>query len=159
MGNIVKFGESCTNANATGKCAGECCGVITMPLRLIWGFQKRWQRQVTEVRRYQLGGKKLAVALTVDSYCVFLSPVTKRCVIYDQRPKVCRMYGLIEELPCPFFHPDGRPRTEQEQKLRLVRMVRQTDKWLKQWGIESPKVEKAESQGGVTQVKAESPRF
>jgi Fe-S-cluster containining protein len=34
-----------------------------------------------------------------DIMCSALTP-DKRCSIYDERPAICRLYGLIRELPC-----------------------------------------------------------
>lgn len=35
------------------------------------------------------------VLRNIDGRCIFLNPVTGRCVIYDDRPLGCRIYPLI----------------------------------------------------------------
>ena len=39
------------------------------------------------------------IPLTDDGFCVFLSH-DKRCVIYKDRPLLCRLYGTIPQLQC-----------------------------------------------------------
>ncbi len=34
--------------------------------------------------------------------CPYLDLKTKRCTVYERRPLICRLYGMTEELPCPF---------------------------------------------------------
>lgn len=29
-----------------------------------------------------------------------------KCSVWKVRPKVCRMYGEVEKLPCVYLHPD-----------------------------------------------------
>lgn len=29
-----------------------------------------------------------------------------KCSVWNVRPKVCRLYGEIDELPCVYLHPD-----------------------------------------------------
>ena len=32
--------------------------------------------------------------------CVFLDAIHRRCLAYDQRPMICRVYGVSRGLPC-----------------------------------------------------------
>jgi Fe-S-cluster containining protein len=38
-------------------------------------------------------------------------------MIYEKRPMVCRDYGLIDALPCPYFRKDGTKRGFTERKI------------------------------------------
>jgi Fe-S-cluster containining protein len=51
-------------------------------------------------------------ALTPDYMCPFL--VGGRCSVYDDRPKICRQYGQVKNMPCVYFTPSGRERTPAE---------------------------------------------
>jgi Fe-S-cluster containining protein len=36
-------------------------------------------------------------------HCIFLDK-NKRCLIYPERPNVCKLQGNTKELPCPRIH-------------------------------------------------------
>jgi len=70
---------------------------------------------------------------TEDIRCVFLSPDFK-CPIYDDRPEVCRKYGLTDELPCPYVKKNGNPRSPAQAR-RMQRIInRQIDDSMKKIG-------------------------
>ena len=50
--------------------------------------------------------------------CGFL--VDGGCAIYEDRPDICRKYGIIKELPCPFLRQDGTKRPLWEKQLIFV---------------------------------------
>lgn len=56
----------------------------------------------------------VAVEYTFDRQCVFLNN-EKRCIIYDDRPRICRDFG-IRKVMCPYIKPDGTARSEKETK-------------------------------------------
>lgn len=39
--------------------------------------------------------------VTTSFNCVFLTP-EKRCAVYEERPALCRLFGTIPELTCPY---------------------------------------------------------
>ncbi|OPY31173.1 MAG: Flagellin N-methylase [Methanocella sp. PtaU1.Bin125] len=61
-------------------------------------------------------------AVTPDGDCIFLRP-DKSCAVYEDRPDVCREYGRIVELPCPYFKANGEPRNREEVR-RMKKMIR-----------------------------------
>jgi len=97
--------------NGCGKAV--CCGNI--------GFTKEcWDRnkqkvQVSNFVVTPLPSGDLFVE-TPNNVCVFLDRQTKKCVIYEDRPNICKMYGTKEILPCPFLLPDGSPRPAEKMK-------------------------------------------
>ena len=46
----------------------------------------------------QLGAPLTFHPHTLD--CVFLNVIDRRCLAYDQRPMICRVYGVSRGLPC-----------------------------------------------------------
>lgn len=64
---------------------------------------------------------------TEDGMCVFLNRETKKCVIYPDRPQVCRDYGQVSELQCPYIDLKGNRRSPAKVK----RMQRQMKKQMK----------------------------
>lgn len=75
--------------------------------------------------------------LTAEFRCVFLDEEWK-CRIYDERPEVCRMFGMVPVLDdtglllqCPFLHPSGSRRNHRERRLLrqfITRKFRDIDK-------------------------------
>lgn len=88
----------------------ECCALQIFEVDI---FERNKERAVyTEAK---LGkndeGEILYITYTEDGMCPFLDHKTNKCRIYDDRPKVCRDYGLVPELLCPYVKPNGSLRT------------------------------------------------
>ena len=68
------------------------------------------------------------VPMTENMTCIFLSP-TFGCIIYDQRPDVCKKYGDETHLlmTCAYQKADGTARTRSERK----RIEREQEKSIK----------------------------
>lgn len=90
------------------KC-GHCCEPFAMDDEFIEKFKLFFQRtpismtRIPDLERTQLN--------TNDKKCVFLSP-QNRCVVYKDRPEICRVYGTgkTENLQCARVSPDGNMR-------------------------------------------------
>jgi Fe-S-cluster containining protein len=83
---------------------GECCGCFSLPKALVEKYADRFQFAFAEVVDFPPDEK---FCFTDDLKCVFLDRETKRCVVYDERPQVCRDYGHVPRLPCPYIKPNG----------------------------------------------------
>ena len=90
-------------------CKAECCGCFPMSVELLEQFDSFKQVQVQSIYYYTID--KLSMALTKDEYCVFLNREIFKCMIYENRPAICRKYGTTEELPCCYFGVNGERRT------------------------------------------------
>ena len=69
---------------------------------------------------------------TVDVACGFLRKQedgTYRCAVHPVRPWSCRAFGVIEEMPCPFF-PEAVVTSFPSQKAQLLHLVDVADKYL-----------------------------
>lgn len=85
------------------ECKARCCGLMAFTKEFVEEHKDKVQRETEEV----------AEGLTSkEVYCIFLSEDYK-CMIYDERPDVCKQYGLDEkELPCAYLKPNGKIRSE-----------------------------------------------
>ncbi len=62
---------------------GKCCGV-----HLITAFLKEH-------------GRKQQYAKEILDMCPYLDE-KKRCTIYEVRPAICRLYGVVQAMQCPY---------------------------------------------------------
>jgi len=100
------------------KNCGKCCGVV--PLRTeVWEKNKGKAVKPFDVTFLPVSGE--AYPATGDGYCVFLDP-EGGCVIYDDRPDICRVFGLTDKLPCPFIKVNGNRRSKAMETRLLRRM-------------------------------------
>ena len=70
---------------------GECCGVhywSTMEWKIITAFLKEH-------------GRKQQYAREILDMCPYLDE-RKRCTIYEVRPAICRLYGVVQAMQCPY---------------------------------------------------------
>tara|TARA_Y100000034_G_C6757435_1_gene337102 strand:- start:221 stop:493 length:273 start_codon:yes stop_codon:yes gene_type:complete len=70
---------------------GKCCGLIPLPKETFDKNKDRIQTKIIKLNELHLN-KVLAV--TEDLQCVFLNRKNKKCVIYPDRPEICKNYGL-----------------------------------------------------------------
>lgn len=102
---------------------GECCGIISISKELA----KRTEH-LAQVKPKKIieNGNDIWV-ITEDLFCIYLNRKTKRCAIYDERPEVCRNYGSIPALPCPYFREDGTRRDKIERTAIQIKINQQID--------------------------------
>jgi Fe-S-cluster containining protein len=85
----------------TDKCKSECCGIVPIPADVFERNRAKLQ-QPCKIIADLIPGQVIATGANLT--CGFLSPDHK-CVIYDERPDVCRKFGSVEEthemLICP----------------------------------------------------------
>ena len=48
-------------------------------------------------------------------------------MIYEDRPEICRIYGLIPTCPCPYFDIDGRRRDKLESTVIQLKINETVD--------------------------------
>ena len=92
---------------------GACCGVVPIPAAVVSKNRDKFQRLV--ISEELIDGD---IFLFTNGYCAFLDE-NKRCVIYEDRPEVCRFFGTSRKLPCEFIKPDGTKRTKRERNIVL----------------------------------------
>jgi len=105
----------CRTAIKAGLCKGgiDCCRIVGIPLAVVKKYEHLKQVEVLKV----FGDKNDVVyPVTPDKRCVFLNRKSGLCMIYEDRPAVCRHYGRFPEAECPFLTITGRLRTKEEIK-------------------------------------------
>jgi len=100
------------------KMCGECCGVVPLKEEII--LRNIEKIQVAPTKTLTIDGEKYP--MTEDLFCIFLNRETKQCMIYDDRPDVCRDYGIKEELPCPYLKCNGNRRSPAKTR-RMQRQI------------------------------------
>jgi len=83
-------------------CDASCCYNIPLDKMELERFSKDIVNPVIET--YPIGRGVLAITNEDPdkNKCPFLRK-DYRCNIYENRPEVCRLYGEIDELPCPYY--------------------------------------------------------
>lgn len=87
-------------------CKGDCCGPVPIP-------RATFEKHKDKINNYTLVefGNEVLPDREGRTQCLFLGDDYK-CMIYEDRPEVCKMYGVSLELPCPYVKPNGRLRSE-----------------------------------------------
>jgi Fe-S-cluster containining protein len=103
------------------KNCGECCGPVPFEID-IWEKHKHKIKEkiFTEV----INGKVIPIVIQ----CPFLDS-NKQCIIYEDRPDVCKQYGLVDDLLCPYIKPNGNKRTEVKTKQMLRQFENKLNKF------------------------------
>jgi Fe-S-cluster containining protein len=89
-------------------CNNECCGIVPIPIQKYNIFKRKIKKKIVDTMR--LEGH--IVLMTEDGSCAFLND--KECSIYNNRPMICKLYGTIERLQCPYVDIHGKQRTDKE---------------------------------------------
>jgi Fe-S-cluster containining protein len=100
-----------------------CCGIMIFHKKLIMENKDKVELGWLEIE--QKG--EFACFIYPDYRCPFLDRKSRLCKIYDRRPQVCRDYGNIEKLQCPYFKRSGNRRSKGSQ----IKIERHIDKQLK----------------------------
>ncbi len=107
---------------------GKCCGPIYWSLAeeiVIRDFLKK-------------NGIEYRKARSFLDYCPYLNE-NKRCDIYPVRPLICRVYGVLEDLKCPFVRAEKTLNREEYEELKN-RIARISEKLAVNLGVVSPPV-------------------
>lgn len=98
------------------ECKGLCheaCGPIAM--------SRLEDRRIL----HQLG-RTPDYGFNVDLTCDLLDPLSRRCTVYEMRPLICRLFGLINipTMRCPFGCVPDRWLTDEESRELINRVNR-----------------------------------
>lgn len=78
------------SVNCKGLCSG-CCGPIDASLRERAFFERETGKPFPDASE---------VLRSKDMQCPMLKD--SRCSVYENRPMLCRLWGAVPEMPCPF---------------------------------------------------------
>ena len=102
-------------------CKGDCCGAsnlfTTDELKVLKKKHKSKFKKLSIIKSeiptsFTIKFKGVDIDLIEDK-CVFL--VNGACSIYEDRPEVCKDYGVKKYIPCPYNHLDNKPESKEEQ--------------------------------------------
>lgn len=94
--NAIKKRMDCSKHISSGKCSGDCCGVVPIPKKIF----KLNRNKIKDFTILDFAPGYICVVRNGTLNCAFLTE-EKTCAIYDQRPAICKLQGNTPELPCP----------------------------------------------------------
>lgn len=77
------------------KCVA-CCGPVPVSAMEMKDIQKELKT------KKQKEIKRLKKQKRTELQCMFVDTDKKQCSIYNARPNICKQYGYVEGLSCPF---------------------------------------------------------
>lgn len=86
----------------TNKCHAHCCYNMVFENGELEKFKDRIVNPVILTSPFGMGVRAFTAIAIKDNKCPFLRS-DKKCNIYECRPEVCRLFGIIERLPCEFL--------------------------------------------------------
>lgn len=107
------------------ECKGRCCSYPAFSqsefdaVKSSFGIPKGTTvRPITFVQQYdvKLNGTQAYMLFIPGGRCPYLKD--GKCSIYYLRPKVCRDYGVVEDLPCEYLYPEL---AKQKQDARIAK--------------------------------------
>lgn len=120
--------NQCKKMTESSRCKGDCCGCIPIPLLIFKKNKEKIQREIGE--EVILQKSQEIYPITKDAQCCFLTSHFK-CAIYDERPELCRQYGFIPQLQCPYVWPNGVLRNRTDRRKIDFQLKRNTNAFLK----------------------------
>lgn len=104
IGNPIKMTCFDCKKFVPKKCKADCCGPVPIPNDV---YERNMFHRIGEVDElFQGPGWVIPFPKGEDLKCVFLRP-DFQCNIYEDRPDVCRQFGFVEELQCPYQTKEG----------------------------------------------------
>ena len=93
-----------------------CCGPVPVTAEEMTGIQKA----LAKMRPREI--KRLKKQKRGHLDCMFIDHEKKRCSIYNARPLVCREFGYVKGLPCPYFpeHATGKGTKERPTPIGVL---------------------------------------
>lgn len=76
---------------------GYCCGPFMVTKKELDTIKKYLTKNITAKHRTQLKKQKRDKLA-----CQFRDLKNKNCAIYPVRPEVCRLFGIVNRLSCPY---------------------------------------------------------
>lgn len=104
----------------------DCCGPIPFTIDV---FEKHKHKIKGKYNLVQAGN--LVSPMGKDGICAFVDPGTKKCLIYENRPDICRKYGIDPAIPCPHLNRDGTRKNRRERRFTMRLISKRTDMALK----------------------------
>ena len=103
----------------------DCCGPVIISRLEYLRCIKASGRTTEDVRRQMQNNLKQKIYT-----CPLLDAETKKCTVYEVRPAICRLFGVVKgELLCPHgYAPDPSALLSDEQSREILRKVEELGK-------------------------------
>lgn len=108
------------------KCSA-CCGPVRIPRAIV---EKHKALLPGDAVFFDMENGNLVVTKKTWPQCGFLNENSHSCLIYEDRPTICRDYGTTDDLPCPFLLPNGCKRSRQDARATQKRIDKEFNKTL-----------------------------
>lgn len=123
---LVKAMESFSAEAGTFECIKGCVDCCHFPPFSVKWWNENKHRAVREVVLTSPELDGMLIVAAKDALCPFVGE-DMRCVVYADRPAICKTYGLVPTLPCIYLNPDGSPRNE-KQKQKAMNFWKQRER-------------------------------
>lgn len=115
-------------------CDADCCGIVPLKEDMAKRNEGLQQVSVTEIIRLS----DSIVPVTEDMRCVFLDRSTKRCAVYNERPEICKRYGQVITLPCPYIRMSGMSRSPREVLYMKIWILNHVEQFINRLKLKYP---------------------
>ena len=99
-----------------------CCGIVPVSEKEMKAIQKELRRK----SKYTIDRLKNQKREALE--CMFVDKDKQRCAIYKVRPNICRNYGYVKGLECP-YQPDKANKPYQGKKEEPIGLLGMTITW------------------------------
>ena len=124
---MMTIADVCEELCKKGVCSSDCCGVVPISAPVLYRNRNLYQTTIIK----QIPTSEGIFPVTEDGHCVFLNRKRHRCMIYLSRPEVCRIYGKVKELQCPYIKMNGKLRNKDEQEVMKIKIKMDVDETFK----------------------------
>jgi Fe-S-cluster containining protein len=100
-------------------CKADCCGCFPFHKITFELFKNKIIEKPIEINEFKNNGDEFILLLTKSGKCIFLTKNFK-CNIHDDRPNICRIFGINEFLQCPHISAAGEIRNKEDKKAILL---------------------------------------
>lgn len=110
------------------KCNGDCCGPVPLPkdqLDVIWS-KYNFKDKFGDMNQYitrtvdVLGTPN--ITLSIGQSCLFkISEDKGGCMIYEDRPTICKVYGVTDLVRCPYEGLKKQPKNLSVRKQCVIK--------------------------------------
>ena len=104
-------------------CTDTCCGIVPLSEETFYGNIDIVQAEIKDI----LTENGELYPITIDGKCVFYDREIRKCLIYSDRPQVCKDFATNHKgnimLMCPYYRSNGKRRRPVDTK-RLIREVK-----------------------------------
>lgn len=97
----------------------DCCGPIQLSRLEYLRCMKASGRTVKDVRQHMARNLKHKIY-----QCPLLNKKTNHCSVYEVRPVICRIFGVVKDLPCPHgYGPDPADTLSEDRAHEILTLV------------------------------------